>query len=158
MEQFIHRQNLGHYRRLLADPDEKSLSWRVVTRGFDDHRPGAGGCISQGVGGYVVDCVRRYLRPVDQDVSGQNTIDEWSGKKDRGPGCHARLRRDRYRYRRCGWWQQCCAIPLERLCAPPELPRYWRSASATYRGAQGGANAAEASRGRKNMNASKTGK
>jgi hypothetical protein len=36
------------------------------------------------------------------------------------------------------------AIPLERLCAPPKLPRYWRSASATYRGAQGGANAAEA--------------
>lgn len=69
MEQFIHRQNLGHYRRLLADPDEKSLSWRVVTRGFDDHRPGAGGCISQGVGGYVVDRVRRYLRRVDLNAS-----------------------------------------------------------------------------------------
>jgi hypothetical protein len=53
VEQFIHRKNLEHYRRLLAAPDQKSLSWRVVTRGFDENRAGACGCIAPGVGGDV---------------------------------------------------------------------------------------------------------
>ena len=70
MEQFIHRKNLEHYRRLLAAPDQKSLSWRVVTRGFDENRAGARAGIAPGVRCNVVDSVGRYLRRVDQDAAG----------------------------------------------------------------------------------------
>jgi hypothetical protein len=43
---------------------------------FDDNCPGARGSIAPSVGSYVVDRVRSYLRCVDQDISGQYTIDE----------------------------------------------------------------------------------
>jgi hypothetical protein len=45
-------------------------------RGVDDNCAGAGGGIAPGVGGDVVDSVGRYLRRVDQDVSGQDAVDE----------------------------------------------------------------------------------
>ena len=75
VEQFVHRQNLEHYRRLLADPDEKSLSWRVVTRGFDDHRPCARAGVAPGVCGDVVDGVGRCLRCVDDDVAHERAVE-----------------------------------------------------------------------------------
>ena len=74
MEQFIHRQNLGRYSRLRAAPDQKSLSWRVVTRGFDENRASACARIAPSVGGDVVDGVGRYLRGVDDDVAHERSV------------------------------------------------------------------------------------
>jgi hypothetical protein len=44
--------------------------------GFDDNCAGACGRIAPGVGGHIIDGVRCYLRCVDQDVSGKDTVDE----------------------------------------------------------------------------------
>jgi hypothetical protein len=76
VEQFIHRQNLGRYSRLRAAPDQKSLSWRVVTRGFDENRAGARGGVAPGVGSYVVDGVGRHLRGIDKDVAHERAVQE----------------------------------------------------------------------------------
>jgi hypothetical protein len=43
---------------------------------LNDQSAGARARVAPGVGGYVVDRVRRYLRRIDPDVSGQNAVDE----------------------------------------------------------------------------------
>jgi hypothetical protein len=43
---------------------------------LNDQSAGARRRIAPGISGHVVDSVRRYLRSINQDVSGKDTVDE----------------------------------------------------------------------------------
>jgi hypothetical protein len=71
----LYRLTLGDIGILRTRRRVRLLNRRRAGR-FDDDRAGVGGGVAPGVGGDVVDGVGCYLRRVDENVSGQNAVDE----------------------------------------------------------------------------------